>query len=438
MQNIYSAEYNTKYSKAVNFMASCGITVLVAIAEIGLVIFIMIVKAVMAAVTADSKESFDKAMNEIYSGSDFFAKTTLIITTICLIIVFICYYTSYVKNDMRKGTYESVFPRLKDKRLIGFIICATVSAFGLAGAFSCIISSLLPENADSLTEAFENLKLSGYLYYIDVVIVGPVFEELVMRGLILKTSKKAYGMIGCMVINAIMFSFFHGNIIQGFYTIPIGLFYAFLAFQFNSVIPTIFCHMFHNLLSTFIDFGGVFGIVLDILLFLIFGAIAYYLGRDYFPMFESKPVVPIQKNQSQESVWDFAPDAVSIQKPVTDPSSDFSFFKDLPPKTVSPKPTDSVWKVNLIYRQRLDNEIRSTKSTEKIFNTREQAERWLTCKGFVYGQNPHFKGISEPYWFHRMDTGTDHVMVKIYEIKLNEGSSKNENWINSLNNRSQQ
>lgn len=201
--------------------------------------------------------------------------------------------------------------------------------------------------------------------------------------------------------------------------------------------------MFHNLLSTFFDFGGVFGIVLDILLFLIFGAAAYYLGRDYFPMFESKQVVPLKNGPSprpaspaparpaqapprQNAVrpaTNVTQNTSNIQKPVTDPSSDFSFFNNMPPKTVTPKPAGSVWKVNLIHRQRVDNVMRNTKFTEKVFNTKEQAEKWITSKGFVYGQNPHFKETPEPYWFHRMDTKTDHVTVKIYEMKVNEGST---------------
>lgn len=106
MQNIYSAEYNKRYSKVGNFMASFGITLLVTIGEIGMVIVIMTVKTIMTAVTADSRESFDKAMDEIFSRSDFFAKTTLLITAVAMIIVFICYYFSYVKHDIRKGTYE--------------------------------------------------------------------------------------------------------------------------------------------------------------------------------------------------------------------------------------------------------------------------------------------------------------------------------------------
>ena len=459
MQNIYSAEYNKKYSKVGNFMASFGITLLITIGEIGMVIAIMTVKTIMAAVTTDSKESFDKAMDEIFSRSDFFAKTTLLITAVALIIVFTCYYFSYVKRDMRKGTYESVFPKLRDKQLIGFIICATVSAFGLAGILSGIISTLLPEKAESLTEVFEDLRLSGYLYFLDVVILGPIFEELVMRGLILKTSKKAYGMIGCMIINSIMFSCFHGNIIQGFYTIPIGLFYAFLAFQFNSVIPTIFCHMFHNLLSSFLNFGGAFGMILDILLFVIFGVIAYFLGKDYFPMFESKPVIPLQQSslsgpassappvrpaqvlQQQNTArptQSMVSNTTITQKPLNDPSSDFSFFNNIPPKVATPKPAESVWKMNLIYRQRVDNVMRNTKFTEKVFNTKEQAEKWIASKGFVYGQNPLFKEAPEPYWFHRMDTRTDHVTVKIYEMKLNEGLTDNDSWITSLNRRTVQ
>ena len=61
MQNIYSAEYNSKYSKVGNFFASFGITMLVTIGEIGMVIAIMIVKTIMAAVTTDSEESFNRA-----------------------------------------------------------------------------------------------------------------------------------------------------------------------------------------------------------------------------------------------------------------------------------------------------------------------------------------------------------------------------------------
>lgn len=41
MQNIFSAEYNKRYSKVGNFMASFGITLLATIGEIGMVIVII-------------------------------------------------------------------------------------------------------------------------------------------------------------------------------------------------------------------------------------------------------------------------------------------------------------------------------------------------------------------------------------------------------------
>ena len=77
----------------------------------------------------------------------------------------------------------------------------------------------------------------------------------------------------------------------------------------------------------------------------------------------------------------------------------------------------------------------ATRFTEKVFASKEQAEKWITDKGFVYGQNPYFKETPEPYWYHRLDTKTEHVTVKIYEMKLNEDMNPNENWIIKLNER---
>ncbi len=123
-----------------------------------------------------------------------------------------------------------------------------------------------------------------------------------------------------------------------------------------------------------------------------------------------------------------------------DPANDFSFFKQAAPPVTAPVPEKpktpaAIWKVNLIHRQKIENTMRNTKFTEKIFPTRADAEKWLVRNGFVFGMNPKFKATPEPYWFHNQDTPADHVTVKLYEMKLNEDSDSDDEWIGKLGGR---
>ena len=70
-----------------------------------------------------------------------------------------------------------------------------------------------------------------------------------MRGIIVQRSKRAFGVIGCMVITALMFGLFHMNIIQGLYVLPMGLFWGFVGYKYNSVIPCLICLLVDQLIK---------------------------------------------------------------------------------------------------------------------------------------------------------------------------------------------
>ncbi|MCR5357061.1 MAG: CPBP family intramembrane metalloprotease [Lachnospiraceae bacterium] len=286
MKNIYSREYNNRSSKVATGFACLGIIAATVAIQVILVIAIIIAILIMKAFSMHDLSNFKNVVTEMLSGSDFISKLTVLITAISLVIALILYYFIYVNKDKKKGIYESVLPKLKNMKVSGSVLCMTVAGFALTSILAIFISSVFPEQADKLNSTFSLFQLSGPLYYLDILLIGPVFEELVVRGIILKMSKRSFGMIGCMVISAVSFSVIHGNIIQGFYVIPMGILYGFIAFQFNSVIPSIFCHMLHNLLATVITWDGTIGIIIYTVLILIVGFLAYYLGRDHFPMFE--------------------------------------------------------------------------------------------------------------------------------------------------------
>lgn len=94
---------------------------------------------------------------------------------------------------------------------------------------------------------------------ITALLIAPIGEELLFRGIILTYAGKVQGaQIGkrriCNVANLLqagLFGVFHGNIIQGVYAFGIGLVLGNITMRFQSVVPAIIMHMLINGLSMF-------------------------------------------------------------------------------------------------------------------------------------------------------------------------------------------
>ena len=102
-----------------------------------------------------------------------------------------------------------------------------------------------------------------------------------MRGIILQHSKRVHGIVGCMILSALFFGLYHLNIIQGIYVIPMGLFWAFVGYKYNSVVPCMICHMLNNLLGMTI--GNLLDLVANIPVYagmaLVCGVLMVVTGR---------------------------------------------------------------------------------------------------------------------------------------------------------------
>ncbi|WP_423244933.1 lysostaphin resistance A-like protein [Hathewaya massiliensis] len=82
------------------------------------------------------------------------------------------------------------------------------------------------------------------------LIIAPIFEEILCRGILLEgllLRNKPYISI---VISASMFSLMHGNLVQIPNTFFMGLIIGWVYYKTRSVIPCIFAHFINNLLPT--------------------------------------------------------------------------------------------------------------------------------------------------------------------------------------------
>ena len=115
------------------------------------------------------------------------------------------------------------------------------------------------------------LNIIGILRVATVMLVAPIAEELVFRGISLRalqrffqtlltrtalykySSRSKYCNVCEIFISALLFGLFHGNVVQFCYAVPSGIILALITVWTSSLLPAIFLHMTVNISSYMID-----------------------------------------------------------------------------------------------------------------------------------------------------------------------------------------
>ena len=268
-------ETTNKPSKVKTFFFCLWVMTAIILIQSAVSIIGLIPKAVQFLSEAGGmNERFTELYNDYIAASPILTVLTFTAEIVCLAVALIWYYVGYVRKDKLEGKYVPFHKKIHGLKDAGFMICGCLATFGLAVTLSMIMSALMPQTAASVNETL-NAALGGYqvLGIVTGVILAPVMEEITMRGIILQHSKRAFGVVGCIIISAVLFGIFHLNPIQGIYVLPMGLFWGFVGYRYNSVIPCIFCHMINNFIGILVPVSAS-----PIIIFAVFGAAAAFIG----------------------------------------------------------------------------------------------------------------------------------------------------------------
>lgn len=129
---------------------------------------------------------------------------------------------------------------------------AAFSAFAALGLFVVInlALALLPEawlaayNADMAPIAS-----TGLLTALSIVVIGPLAEELVFRGIIQTRLLRAMPPWTAVVLQAVLFGIVHGTPIQIVYALLLGLVLGFLRSRTGSILPGFAAHAAFNAMN---------------------------------------------------------------------------------------------------------------------------------------------------------------------------------------------
>lgn len=158
--------------------------------------------------------------------------------------------------------------RQKPLRITKVFRLKTVAVVVLSGLAWCVASNtfvLLAQYIapDITAQYLEMMEMAGFgssiLVVITSVLIAPVGEELLCRGLIFYYAKRSVAHMENRTgafwiansIQALMFAVMHGNLIQGLYAFFIGLALGWMTERYHSLYPAMLAHLVINLFSTF-------------------------------------------------------------------------------------------------------------------------------------------------------------------------------------------
>ena len=139
---------------------------------------------------------------------------------------------------------------------IGIIIAMALAGQGVSMVIMNIINIISPATIKKYGEMVSGIELgknNPFLIIFTVSIMAPLAEELLFRGMIYSTMRKAFGFWFTLVFSAIVFGAYHMNLVQFIYVIPIGIALGVIYEKTQTIWASMLFHLAFNSFSYVTD-----------------------------------------------------------------------------------------------------------------------------------------------------------------------------------------
>lgn len=179
------------------------------------------------------------------------------ITVTYLLNAFSIYVFAFMAVKLLLRKVEIVEPKPKVKLGFKKVLWYLFMAFGL-GIFcstftSEIVTLVTKPFGGGIVDRVEEIMSDStpILLILFVTIIGPIFEELIFRGLLLK-KLRVYGDKTAIIYTSIAFGLFHTNVSQILFAGVIGAVLAYVVIKSNNIKYSIIIHVLINLSSSIV------------------------------------------------------------------------------------------------------------------------------------------------------------------------------------------
>lgn len=193
---------------------------------------------------------------------------------LCLLFFYLWYKKLNINDEQIK--YKSLLTWIRILYFMSWAIAIRLTQIGLINLAYADMGSAIIAHNNAIQQA-----LNGNLIivYLKVILIVPITEELLFRGIIMKKAQKIMPFFMANIVQTLMFGFVHMNLIQISYTVLSGLILGYITYKYKSLIPAVIIHSIMNLIGSLMDLVDIeisnsvfvaFIIVGSLLIFVLF------------------------------------------------------------------------------------------------------------------------------------------------------------------------
>ena len=223
-------------------------------------IVILFIKNIFSSEKTISTRSIETIINQQYNQPMNLAYISLWQYIFYILIFGIWYYKVFGKHkdsDAPATIRASLLKSFKDMFnhfTPIFMIVAGIAAQFMVDGILTLIRPIFTEAFADYDKIVSNVTGAGssWVMLLAVMLVAPIGEEFLFRGLVFRYSKRCLPPWIAIIFQSILFGVYHGNIIQGVYAFVLGTVLGLVAYKFKSVMPGILLHISINVSLIFV------------------------------------------------------------------------------------------------------------------------------------------------------------------------------------------
>ncbi|MDV0444820.1 hypothetical protein MmiAt1_03630 [Methanimicrococcus sp. At1] len=224
----------------------------------------------------------------------------LIIAGLCLgMILILLFRKKEFLSDLTKKNKS-----MTARAFVALFFCFMLAQpffFALSGLFEAFLNLFGLTNLEAI-EAVSSVSMT-FSMFLYASFLGPIAEEIVFRGAILRFLEK-YGKVYAIVVSAILFGVFHANFTQSIFAVLVGLVLGYVAIEY-SLKWAVLLHVINNFVFSDL-LGRLFEYLdpsaSDLMLYVIYGI--FLVGGIAVLFFGRKQIKSdLSQNKTGKKVW---------------------------------------------------------------------------------------------------------------------------------------
>lgn len=168
------------------------------------------------------------------------------------VILYIIYKVRNYRSDFITDA-KNIFSKISPKFVILIVVVNVFFSYGMLYGFNLLVE-FVPGVSDLLYSTIITVKSTILFDIFTTVIVAPIAEELIFRGVLLNRLTKYLNLPLAILISSIVFGALHnpGSIISAF---VFGLCMAIMYIKSQNILLPIFAHFLNNLIAEILYYG---------------------------------------------------------------------------------------------------------------------------------------------------------------------------------------